>query len=546
MLGGLNPELKKYFLRYQKDLSDFKEVSTKRELLTGLQGAHIVLCGDYHTLSQAQRTVIRLLRDAVPVLKRRKRTLILALEMVRPKDNPRIAEFLEGELPEADFLRAISFRKNWGFHWSNYRRLFQFARENTLRIVGINYGSEKKPKTLKQRDRFAAKVIAELSASDEKAVVFVLVGDTHLAQAHLPREIELALKKQRLERTVLTIHQNNERLYWKLVEMGLEQLVDVLKLGPNEYCVMNTPPWIKLRSHVKWAELMAEGEEPVPLLRKKGGKSDSSEALGELGYADEIRELISAIQHFLGFEEEVEDDFHVYSPADLSFLNRLARNPSWSPLELRVVAKCLTEFEAFFIAREKIIYLTEPNLNHAATQAALYLHCIMSGREKTFTDPAEDFYAEIWAEALGYFGSKIINHKRKCNGPRDLKRIVESANTKPKKRSDAVRVAEAALAQLEAEHQYFSGQERVFRASPRSTRDVERIVFQLKVAKVLGKLLGHGLHRAVMENKVSRAELQALFENPLENGAEARKLYLDWIRLLDGFGFLEMSKTERL
>ena len=80
--------------------------------------------------------------------------------------------------------------------------------------------------------------------------------------------------------------------------MGLEQLVDVLKLGPNEYCVMNTPPWIKLRSHVKWAELMVEREEPVPLLRKKGRKGGPSEALGELKYADEIRDFIAAVQHF--------------------------------------------------------------------------------------------------------------------------------------------------------------------------------------------------------------------------------------------------------
>ena len=148
----------------------------------------------------------------------------------------------------------------------------------------------------------------------------------------------------------------------------------------------------------------------------------------------------------------------------MSFLNRLARDPSWSRLELRVVAKCLTEFEAYFIPREKIIYLTEPNLNHAATEAALYLHCKMSGREKTITDPAEDFYAEVWSEALGYFGSKILNHKRKCNGPRDLKRIVEAASTKLKKRRDAVKVAQAALAHLEAERLYVSGHGRVFRA----------------------------------------------------------------------------------
>ena len=49
-----------------------------------------------------------------------------------------------------------------------------------------------------------------------------------------------------------------------------------------------------------------------------------------------------------------------------------------------------------------------------------------------------------------------------------------------------------------------------------------------------------------MENKAKRADLRALFENPMNRGAEARKLYLDWIRLLDGYSFRQMSKTERL
>ena len=60
----------------------------------------------------------------------------------------------------------------------------------------------------------------------------------------------------------MVILQNNERFYWKLVALGLEQLIDVVKVKDGVYCVMNTPPWVKLKTHLKWTEVMAEAEPP--------------------------------------------------------------------------------------------------------------------------------------------------------------------------------------------------------------------------------------------------------------------------------------------
>src|SRR5262249_16378477 len=92
-VGNLTPELRKYYKEYQRYFHDFRATSTKQELLFALRKTHIAFCGDYHTLSQAQKTVIRVLRDALPTLRKRNRSIVLALEMVRSSDNAKIQQY---------------------------------------------------------------------------------------------------------------------------------------------------------------------------------------------------------------------------------------------------------------------------------------------------------------------------------------------------------------------------------------------------------------------------------------------------------------------
>jgi len=548
LLGGFSPELNKYFLEYKRDFRTFQEVSTKRELLAALQNAHIVVCGDYHTLSQAQRTVIRLLRGSLRLLKRRKSRLILALEMARPQDNPKIARFLAGRVSEDAFLHSISFSRNWGFPWKNYRRLFQFAKDHEIEIVGINLAQKgnRRP-TLKERDRFAAKVVAELSAQDEKALVVVLMGDLHLASNHLPKDLRTVLASKKIKRTVLVVHQNHELFYWELVERGLEQMVDVVKVRDQEYCVMNTPPWVKLKSHLKWTEIMADVDSNAPLLQKKEAEVG---ALDGIDYTDEIRELITLIQAFIGLPPTLEDDFLIYSPADLSFLNRLRKDKGWSKLEIRRLARALAEYDSLFVPGENIIFLSSLSLNHAATQAAIYLHAKVSGRDVPFREPRRDFYAKVLIEALGFIGSRIVNHKRKCNGPEDLKRLVDEAKEKRprKKLLGDLRVAQLALSHFDAEQALFNGNSTRLSGFPLPDRAAsdEVILRYRKVATLLGQLLGHAIYTAAMENRVTREEILDLFRNPFRDRLKTKVLYLTWARRMDEFGYRHVTKNENL
>ncbi len=523
--GTLSPELKKYFLEYQREFHDFKKVADQSELLSDLLKVHVAICGDYHTLSQAQRTVIRLLRDCLPELKRQNRKTILALEMLRPNDNKIADAYLAGRVSEGQFLKKIGFRRRWGFDWDNYRSLFNFAAANGIRIVGINPPS--KGSSLRKRDAFTAKVLTRLTAKYPNDLIFVLMGDLHLAQNHLPKQLQTALAAKKLSRKTLVIHQNIERFYWKLAEQGLEQMVDVVKIRERVFCVMNTPPWIKLQSHLKWQELVVEtGNSPAPVHPQQNSPT-LIEAIDELDRTEDLTDLLNALREFLDLGTTDDDDFAVHGPGDLSFWDHVRTGHLFTQTQLRCMERYLNEFKSFFIPKVNIFFLRSLSVNQAASQASIYLHATLSGFQGVFTDPNEHFYRFLWVEALGFFGSKTINHKRKCNGVSELEQVVKQRKVNSK-------VAGFVLSHIAEEQRYCEGK-RFSLTIPEGNSSKDRVLFYYKASKLLGHLLGEALYHAVMDGKVTRQEIVELYRLPLQKlrTSAVRELYLAWVRRIN-------------
>ncbi len=493
-VGDLSPPLRKYFQEYQRELVDYKALSSHAELVGAFLRADIFVCGDYHTLPEAQRTVLRLLTDSIARLRAKRRRPVLALEMLRPSHNPTVRQYLSGRLNERDFLNEIGFDRNWGFDWANYRPLFELARKEGIRLVGLNASPKGRKPTLQQRDRFAARVLAGIVRTDPRATVLALVGDLHLAQNHLPS----ALKKEfgkRDPRKVVVLHQNPERIYWKLASRGLEQQGRVLKLKRDVYCVMNTPPWVKLQSYLRWLDWTDGAHETT----------------------DEFLDFLKTLQKCLGIDRPVDDGFEiVWGPGDSGKTGRIR------PFQRRFRRKILEAVGSYFVPEETRVLLTNASVNSAATQAAIYLHARLSGRKRSFEFPRQDFYPAIWVEALGFLGSKFINPQRRCFGPRDFKALIEKEP-----------LARAVAAHWDAEKQAaFQGRFAGVSLPARATTP-ERAVFFYRVARCLGRILGAALYAGLGANRVKPAEIRALFENPFSDGKKALALYLEWTRRLD-------------
>ncbi|MFM8315343.1 MAG: ChaN family lipoprotein [Deltaproteobacteria bacterium] len=522
MFGGLPSELKHYFHEYQKEFQNYSALSTKRELLLEVLKSDVIFFGDYHTLSQAQRTVIRILRDSIRVLKRNKKRVVLALEMLTPQHDAFVKKFLQGKISERVFLESIGFEENWGFPWDHYKPLFEFAREHGVEVRGINHPKSSKKMSLKLRDQFSAKVLSDISVSDPNTSIFVLIGDLHLAGKHLPHEFKTKLKLKKSSRKILSVHQNLEKLYWQLVEQGLEHWVDVVRIGKRDFCVMNTPPWVKLKSHLNWTELIAEAGKVPPL-------ATAAQAFEEMDYSHEVADLTRMIGHFLGMKIPHLDNFQIYGPLDFELLKNDPLNSKYARV-----------FKSYFVPKKNMIFLNSLSLNHVAAQSSIFLHSILSGFVNVFENPHRDFYSFIWVEALGFLGAKVINPKRKCNGRLDLRKQLGRARAT--KKDENWQSAYLALTHLEWERASIQNRNSVALLLPQSSN---RNLLYYKTAKILGHLLGNSIYHALVDQKISREEVKELFYQCFDQAHAASEAYFKWAKRLDQFNYRDSVKWQR-
>jgi len=505
LLGELTPALKRYFTEYERDFQRFHAITHQEELFWAVQKSHITLCGDYHTLRQAQRTVIQLLDQSLPFWTRRKRDVALALEMLRPKDEKAVSQFFRGEISEIQFLKKIEFQRRWGFRWENYRPLMMWAKEHSVKVIGLNLETKSGLESLEKRDQAASQVMLKYLRLHPRTNLFAVMGDLHLAESHLPRCLKEGLESMGMIRRVLTIHQNHEKLYWVLVQRGIEKSANVIRLKKNVYCLVNTPPWVKLNSQVQWVEGIID--EDAPKIYQMGQK------IPWVCSGEEILELLRVMTRFLGVSERIEDDFDLGDPEDLDFLKRI---PEYPCVDFKTHEYCVKHFGSHFIPKLNLIYLKKTSMNHMATQAAHFLHHQLSGATINFINLKNDFFPWVFFEALGYLGSKIINPSRQCYTLEDLRNEITSKN------SDDILAIQLAI-EILTEVRLTAQAKLIGAGNP---------LVYLKAAKIIGKALGEAMFHSAMNGITTRQQIHSLFRNSFSSPEGTANLFALWSRRL--------------
>lgn len=515
-LGRPSKEMKRYLDAYNREFNRYARCSNMKELVAAARRADIVYNGDYHTLAQAQRIPLRILRELIA----RRPDITLAVELVKIEDQPVLDLFMAGELSEDQFLEAIDYYRTWGFPWENYRDLFIFAREQGIRVIGINTQPKKGRGALKRRDRAAARVIAKEYLARRGNLVYVFDGDLHVAPAHLPSEVDAILGASGSLPETVIVYQNNENIYWKLARKGLEQETDVVLISKNRFCVMSTPPMIKFQSYFNWIENTRELRSPHPA-------SWRAYLAGDSDLYSQVSELVSLVCKFLQIQVAGLDDFVVYSAADLDFLDHLKRRQELTPSEVATIATHIRANESYFIEKGSIIYIANLSINHAAEEAAHFIHKVCAGPRRTDLNQLEDFYCRVMRETVGFFGSKIVNHKRHCYGAEDFRNLKRKHPTTPPDR-----IAELAeVGRLLRRHK---------RRERRFLRDgtvwdlddpmyAQPLAIHIGLTHALGYMLGDHLFEGVMSGTIEKAVVRDLFFMNFSDLEESFGTYLDLI-----------------
>ena len=103
-------------------------------LIEKLSSVRMVYVGETHTSLPDHRIQLEVLK----ALSARNPSLVLALEMLPREVQPVLDDYSQGKISEEIFLKKADWEKNWGYPFQPYRDLFNQAKENRLRIIGLN------------------------------------------------------------------------------------------------------------------------------------------------------------------------------------------------------------------------------------------------------------------------------------------------------------------------------------------------------------------------------------------------------------------------
>ncbi len=104
------------------------------QVLDRLDGKKVVLLGESHTAMEDHLWQARMLA----ALQARAGKLVIGFESFPRSAQPVLDRWTAGDLTRAQFLRQVRWDRVWGYDADFYMPLFQFARQNRLRMVALN------------------------------------------------------------------------------------------------------------------------------------------------------------------------------------------------------------------------------------------------------------------------------------------------------------------------------------------------------------------------------------------------------------------------
>ncbi len=512
-LGDDPQDLKEYELDAKRLAKRRYRISSKSEILAEIESADIVYGGDFHAHGPAQRTHYKILRHLTP-----ERPVVLALECFEPKAQKYLDLYLRGRLSIEDLKKRVRWDERWGFPFENYKALVELAKRRGWKVEAIGLSSEVTVgrQGLNRQDGATARRLKEIMLRAPGALVYVVIGELHLT--HLPSRLLREFKSRTSRLREVAIHINAESVYFQLAAKGLEHSVDVIRYAESKpivskaslrsgkitrFCVLSSPPWVPWQSYLLYLDKTMELAWDDDHDDSDGEQDD--EARDDFDPTDHVLKLAEWIAGDLGLKEIVSkkktNDLAVYSASDAKLWRKT--ESTLKGVELEMARRMLVRGRSFMLPSAGAGCLAQTTVNHASHLASEYLQMKASGRTRQVWKFPQDFQAAILVEALAYFGSKQINHKRQAETISDLRSELQTIQPTDEGR-DALRLA---LDQRMSELVYFhQGRRRKRLVKP------ARSVSYLEAALILGRMMGERLYGAYRARKISRREIASIFK----------------------------------
>ena len=495
-LGSDSADVRAFAARYEKELGASWKVSSKAALVLALSDADIVYGGDFHALGQSQRTHLKILREVGQDRDGQTRDVALALECFSIESQKWIDAYLAGKIELDELFARSNWSETWGFPWENYRPLFEIAYRKGWRILALNVAKLRRgKKDLRIREKRAAQVITQYRKKNPTSLVYVIFGDLHLAQNHLPREVRQTLTpKEKRQLREVVVHLNSEKIYFQLAKKGLEQTVDVVRFKDGNFCVIASPPWVQWQSYLFFLDqsFTSDGGD------LEGGFEadfDLDDGPGDFDPTDQVIGLIHMASSDLKLKFKT-DDLSVFNTDDQRVWKNLSRQ--MGARDVAIARELFAHCKSFYLPKSGRAFLGRSTVNHAAALAGQYIHSKLSDLDRTLWKFPRDFCGLIWAEAAAYFISKLINHKRQSETIHDLHEQLLRRQATASSKEVLKLTIDRSLSELIYIGQ---GRRRAVQFKPR------RKSSYVESARILGGMIGERLYIAYRSRKLNVKEI---------------------------------------
>jgi len=512
----------RYIRNFMNEFVEFEAISTHDDLLQDARGARFIYVGDYHALDKYQKFQEELLKDLA-----QEHSLVLAVEMFYARNQRALDDWMNGKISEEQFLRRVRYRLEWGYGWDSYRDLLQAARKLGVPVFGVDCSPRNDLRYIRARDTAAAARIADLSRNFPDRKVMVLFGESHLAAAHLPAKVRRHFPGPSPPQD-LTVLQNLDEVYWKVACDGFEGK-RVVRLRPGVYCVFNTTPFEKYEAYRRQLEIW---------------KSQDREE-SQLDLTSTVYNLIVAVTDFIGVDryrycltkEKVCIEFfvdaypEVYSFEDFSDFETLLESSDFKKTQVHEILNHTLRRGSCYVPGINAIFIGKFNLTHGAEEAAHFVNFAL--KQQRFEhyrpeplDQADEFYLSVLEEALGYFGSKLVDSSRN--------HLEESLVLNPgRARGAARKLLGLGSADLRWMRRFLIAHKDLERDYPTRRRIPPVIgrgvssrgrIFTI-LTHELGYLLGEQIYLAYLDGLLSRRDIAELFRTRFEEAGPCAEAY---------------------
>jgi hypothetical protein len=512
----------RYIRDFLAELGGYSKICTREDVIDKALNSDIIYFGDYHPLHPSQTLALDMIRE----LSERGAKVILALEMLYEYQQETLDRWMKGTITEDEFLEAIDYYSEWGFSWESYRRFFESAKDPFVPIFGIDSEPRDSLSFIRRRDRFFARRIASIRSFFPDHVIFVVIGESHLASRHLPAEVRKIMGRGIRETTIV---QNVDELYWKLLRKRREDTEAIL-IDKGRYCIFTASPIMKYESYRQIIDEWVEGSDFDPCVSLMNKVADN--ILNFLvGGTDKL-----VVRLGPDWKEPVKSVFpEVECRKTYKSFASFMRSRKVSQRGVLAARENIKRLGMTYMPCINTLLMLKQNVVGIAYETTRFIIYAMRGEldksGKIRRTNEDRFYAFLFEEALCRFGTRIVNPKLDFDV---IDPLAEVSCMEGVIREPLPGLTIRATREVERLYRYFIAREGKARGRIRSTEKL-RSLFKmgirkrLWIVKALGSRLGDAIYRGYQEGEVTHEQVLSLFSERFDEPGRGAGLYMDWI-----------------